>query len=495
MEIAPSLIGVSRNGRTPRWTAMTINGRAEFGQGSPIVVTNPANEDVLVELAGATDEQLDRAVTAAAAAFGAEWSGLNPSTRASHILALADALDARLDELVELIVQDVGTPISLCKTLQVRTPILHLREYARLAARDRTVYLGPHFDPVPSDSLVMMRPAGVVAAITPYNYPLSLAIAKVGAALAAGCTAVLMPSPQAPLAALALGDASVEAGLPAGVLNVVVGGVDVTSRLTEAPAVACVTFTGSVPVGKSVMRQASGHLAGMVLELGGKSPCIIMPGTPLDGFVESLHARYARNAGQGCQSPTRLLVHEAQYEEFCARSVEALSAIVVGDPWANDTIVGPLISEAHRDRVEKYVTEACEQGATIIAGGGRPPGLDRGWFMNPTLLGGLDNEFRVCQEELFGPVASVLSYASLDEAVSIANDVEFGLAAYVYSGSLEEALDLAGRLRTGAVYINGGGGFRADAPLGGTKASGVGREVGEWGIREFLEPQHLQWSL
>jgi aldehyde dehydrogenase (NAD+)/betaine-aldehyde dehydrogenase len=473
---------------------LVLGGERVRGEGAPVVTFDPATEEPLAEIAGASPAQVDAAVEAAAAAFGS-WSKLSPAERGDHLDAFAAALEGRREQLVEAIVADVGTPLSLCEALQVAAPLIHLRNYARLARLDRTEPLGPHLGPVASDSLVSYRPVGPVAAIVAYNYPFSLAVIKVGAALAAGCTVVMAPSPQAPLTSLIIAEASLESGLPAGALNVVLGDAEVSKRLIDNPAIRRVSFTGSVAVGRAVMERAARRLTGSILELGGKSAAIVAPGADLARLVEPLHLRYARNAGQGCQSPTRLLVHEDDMAEFEELSVAAYARIAVGEPRDAATVVGPLISAAHRERVEGFVEEALAEGGRTIAGGGRPAGLDRGWYVNPALVGDVSPDSRIAREEIFGPVAVVLPYRSLDEAVTIANDSELGLAAYVFAASMPEAFEIGDRLEAGSVYINGGGGFREDAPMGGVKNSGLGREIGEWGVREYLEPCHVQWAL
>jgi aldehyde dehydrogenase (NAD+) len=341
--------------------------------------------------------------------------------------------------------------------------------------------------------VVSFRPAGVVVGITAYNYPLMLAASKIGAAMAAGCTTVLLPSPRTPLTSLMLGEMALEAGLPPGVLNVIVGGPEVGAALTGRHDVDRVSFTGSVEVGQAIMSQCVEHVTGVVLELGGKSPDIVLPDFELtDESVLGIHARYLRNAGQGCASPTRILVHEDMHDEFLEITRRVFGMVAVGDPWDPNTIVGPLIRPEHRARVEGFVERACAAGGQVVAGGGRP---DRpGWFVNPTLVGNVGPDTEIAQEEIFGPVGVLLTYRDLDEAVAIANNSRFGLAAYVH-GDEESARALAPRLRAGSVYINGGGGLRPDAPFGGWGASGIGREWGEEGIREFLEPQHIQWRI
>jgi aldehyde dehydrogenase (NAD+)/betaine-aldehyde dehydrogenase len=391
------------------------------------------------------------------------------------------------------VVTEVGTPVAIAGALQVQWPIEHLRWYADQAVVDRDEDLGPHGFPAPSHSVVAYRPVGVVAAIAAYNYPLTLAVHKLGPALATGCTVVLLPSPRTPVATLLLARLVQEAGFPPGVVNVLVGDASAAQRLTEHRHVAKVTFTGSVEVGRHVMRQAASHLAGVVLELGGKSPAILLPDADVASVAPALHLRYCRNGGQACAAPTRLLVHRSQWDEFVDVTRSTIASVPVGDPRDPATVVGPMISSQHRDRVEGYVSAAVAQGASVLAGGGRPD-LERGWFTNPVVLTDVESSWPVAQEEIFGPVSVVMAYDSVDEAVAIANDTPYGLHAYVYSADLDAARALAPRLRAGAVSINGGGGFRPDAVMGGFGVSGIGRELGTWGIHEFLEPQHVQWA-
>jgi aldehyde dehydrogenase (NAD+) len=481
---------------TPDWTGlqMLIGGEFVGGAGGELPVENPATEATIAVVATADGQQLDAAVAAASGAF-APWAALPPADRTSALHSFADAFDKYAERFTEAVIAEVGTPIAIAGPLQVAWPAAHLRWYAEQASVDRTERLGQHTDPVLSESEVAYRPVGVVAAITAYNYPLTLAIHKLGAALAAGCTVVLLPSPRTPIATLLLARAIAESDLPPGVIDVVVGGVDIAKRLTEHPDVAKVTFTGSVEVGRHVMRQAADNLNGVVLELGGKSPAILLPDADLEEWVPSIHLRYSRNGGQACAAPTRLLVPRAGWQQFLDISARVYAdQIPVGDPLDPKTVVGPMIDARHRENVESYVADAVAAGGRIAAGGGRPD-LSVGHYVNPTLLVDVDNSWPVAQEEIFGPVAVAMPYDDVDEAISIANDSSYGLHAYLYSADAAHARRLAGRLRAGTVSINGGGGFRPDAPMGGFGVSGVGRELGKWGIAEFLEPQHIQWPV
>lgn len=311
--------------------------------------------------------------------------------------------------------------------------------------------------------------------------------------MAAGCTAVFMPSSLTPFTALLFGKIAQEAGVPPGVLNIIVGGPDAARALTLHPLAAKISMTGSVEVGRKVMAQAADGLKDVVLELGGKSPGIVLPGADLSKVSMPLHGRYLRNAGQGCQSPTRLLVPQTMFDDFVDAARDAFENIIVGDPLDSATTSGPLIRESHRARVEGFVDRARSAGGSVLAGGGRPD-RDKGWFMNGTLLGGLDNDAEICRSELFGPVAVAIPYRDVDHAIAIANDSVFGLAASVF-GPLDMARDVAARLQAGTVSINGGGAFRVDSILSGWKMSGVGTEWGDDGIAEYLLPQHIQWTL
>jgi aldehyde dehydrogenase (NAD+) len=485
---------ISRPSERVLETTMTIAGEAVLGAGPEIDVWNPATGTILGSVPTATIDQLETAITAARRAFDeGPWPRMSPRERSAAMHRIADGLERYRAELVAAIVDEAGTPVSTSEVLQFETPLRILRWNADAAALDRREQLGPDFEIQPSVSYIDYRPVGVVGAIAAYNYPLHLILLKIGGALAAGCTVVAAPSPRTPFATLLLGKIMREADLPPGVVNIVVGELDVSRTLTTHPSIDKVSFTGSAEVGRKVMSQAAQSLKDVVLELGGKSPNIILPGTDLTDLVAPVHMRYSRNAGQGCASPTRLLVHESQREEFVARSRQMWATMKVGDPWERDTLVGPLIRPDHRERVASFVDGARAEGADIIAGGENLE-INGGWFYSPTLVGGVDSQSHVAQEEIFGPVSVLLTYKDIDDAVRLANDVTYGLAAYVF-GPLQAALQIAPRLQAGIVQINGGGSLRPDAPYGGFKSSGIGREIGEAGIREYLEPQHVQFAM
>ena len=471
-------------------TRLLINNQDRTGEGALLRVVCPVTEELVAEFPGASVAQVDEAVTAAKAAFDSGvWK--DAEFRKATLLKFAALIEANRDKLMDALIAEVGSPVNL-KSNHIDTPAAFLRWFAEATTRDRTRHLGPNVTNT-AVSTVAYRPIGVVAAITAFNYPILIGGTKIGAALAAGCTAVLLSSPQAPLAVALLGDLVRRAGFPPGVVNIIAGGADVGRALTEHPGVAKVSFTGSVNVGRQVMQQAAAGLRSVVLELGGKSAAIMLPGVDFNKYALSLHTRYARNAGQGCGSPTRILVEESRYDEFAEISRKVYPQIKVGDPRDPATIVGPVVTSAQRDRIEAGVARAVEAGAKIIAGGGRPD-IEKGWFVNPALVGKLDNQAKLAREEIFGPVSVVLTYRSVEEAVKIANDSELGLKAYVF-GAKDQCLKLVPELRVGTVQINGGSPLRPDAPMMGYKHSGVGAEWGEDGLREFLLPQHIDCPL
>lgn len=478
----------------PETRTLLIGDREVEPAGENWDVYNPATEQVIAHVGGASLDQVDAAVTAARDAFPA-WAALSGEERSRYIHRFADVLEKAADRLLPSIVNEVGTPVSLAEYLQVKMAVdEHLRWAAEAAKTDRTLHLGEYDKPVPTMSDVVYEPVGVVAAITGYNYPLNLAIFKFGAALAAGCTVVLLPSPRTPLTTLFLGDLIREAGLPPGVMNVVVGGADVGQRLSSHPGVDRVSFTGSDGVGAKIMEQAAANLAGVTLELGGKSPNIVLPGVDVQKIAVEMHLRWSRNGGQGCAALARLLVHDAVYDEFLEAGASAFDQMVVGDPWDRATNIGPMIRPDHQARVQGFIDgSVADGGKKLLEVTKQLP--DKGWFVNPVLLGNLPHDARAVQEEIFGPVAVILPFKDTEEAIRLANDTPYGLAANVWCDDPVEARRVAEKIRAGTVWINGGGAMRPDAPFGGYGKSGVGRELGEWGMREYLEVKHIQWRI
>jgi len=478
----------------PETRTLLIGDEDAQPQGETWDVLNPATEQVIATVGGASSEQVDAAVAAARKAFPA-WAALSGEERSRHIHRFADALEKAADRLLPSIVNEVGTPVSLASYLQVKMAVdEHLRWAAEAAKVDRTIHLGEYDKPHPTMSDVVHEPVGVVAAITGYNYPLNLAIFKFGAALAAGCTVVLLPSPRTPLTTLFLGDLIKEAGLPPGVMNVIIGGVDVGTQLSSHPGVDRVSFTGSDGVGAKIMEQAAKNLVGVTLELGGKSPSIVMPDVDVSKIAVEMHLRWSRNGGQGCAALARLLVHQDKYDEFLEAGASAFDQMVVGDPWDPATNIGPMIRPDHKARVLGFVDEAVASGGKKLLEKTTPL-PEKGYFVNPVLLGNLPRDARAVQQEIFGPVAVILPFKDTEDAIRLANDTAYGLAANVWCDDPQEARRVALQVRAGTVWINGGGAMRPDAPFGGYGRSGVGRELGEWGMREYLEVKHLQWRV
>ncbi|WP_132992123.1 aldehyde dehydrogenase family protein [Gordonia zhaorongruii] len=484
---------IDKNWVPPNRTLL-IDGKDVEPAGASWDVYNPATEAVIGTVAGASSEQVDQAVSAARSAFPG-WAGLSGDERSAHIHRLADAFERAADRLLPSIVNEVGTPVSLAEYLQVKMAVdEHLRWAAEAAKTDRTLHLGEYDKPVPTMSDVVHDPVGVVAAITGYNYPLNLAVFKFGAALAAGCTVVLLPSPRTPLTTLLMAELVQESGLPAGVMNVIIGDVEVGRQLSSHRGVDKVSFTGSDGVGAKIMAQAAENLTGVTLELGGKSPSIVLEGVDVQKIAVEMHLRWSRNGGQGCAALARLLVHESLYDEFLEAGAAAFDQMVVGDPWDRATNIGPMIRPDHLASVQGFIDDSLAVGGRKLLEVTKPV-PEKGWFVNPVLLGDLPHDARAVQNEIFGPVAVVLPFKDTDEAVRLANDTPFGLAANVFSADTNEARRVAEQIRAGTVWINGGGAMRPDAPFGGFGRSGVGRELGEWGVREYLEPKHIQWRI
>ena len=466
-------------------------------------VVNPATERAIADVVVGGAVEADAAITAARRAFDeGPWPRMTQADRCEVLQRFHDVLLSRADDLEELVIAEIGSARAIARRMHVDVPLDILRTCIDLArAREPWQALPPrvvasrHGSGSTLGAVVKVRePIGVVSAITPFNFPFFLNIAKVAPALVVGCTMVLKPSPLTPLQALLLGDIADEAGVPAGVLNVVTGGVEVGEQLTTDPRVDLVTFTGSDIVGAAVMGQAAPTLKKVLLELGGKSAMIVLPDADIAAAAAEGVRQIIVQAGQGCALWTRHIVHSSVREEYLATARAVIDRIKVGDPTEPDTMMGPLIREAQRDRVERYVAAGVADGATVAAGGRRPEGLDTGWFYAPTLLSGVTAKMSVAQDEIFGPVGVVIDFETPQEAVAIANDSNFGLSGAIWSGDPGGAFELALQLRTGAVSINGGdGGFDARVPFGGYKRSGIGREFGQEGLDEYCELKAIKF--
>ena len=475
-----------------------VDGSWREPRGDLLDIVDPSDGQVVGQVTASSADDVAEAVAAARRAFDSGvWSELPPRERSEAIGRLADVLASHQEEFAELGTLEVGTPISLSRGLHAAAPVNFFQWWSETAVRGPVggwqESLGLSESPVMTQSVLFREPLGVVAAISAYNYPLLITAFKVGGALAAGCTAVLHPSPRTVLSAIAFLRCVEEAGIPSGVVNLVIGEAPIGQALTLEPGVDLVTFTGSVPVGRRVMEQASRGLKHVVLELGGKSPNIVLPGTDLDAVVGPSTLRFTRNAGQGCGATTRILVPRNLYDDYGSAAKAFIDTMVVGSAWDEATQVGPLIRADHRDRVEAYVTRAVDAGATVIAGGGRPDIAD-GFYLNPALVGNVRSGDEICQEELFGPVAVLLPYDDIEDAVRIANDTRFGLNSNIW-GPVDQAMLLARRIKAGTVAINGGGADLPQFPWPGHGESGVGVDRGMEGFREFLRVRHVQIPL
>ncbi|MFC7306892.1 aldehyde dehydrogenase family protein [Streptomyces monticola] len=441
-----------------------------------IAVVNPADEQVIAHVPAGTAEDVDAAVKAARAAFPA-WAATPPAERAAKIAALRDVLVARKDEIAETVTAELGSPLQFSQMVHAGVPIAVAGSYAELAA-------SYSFEEKIGNSTVLLEPVGVVGAITPWNYPLHQIVAKVAPALAAGCTVVLKPAEDTPLVAQLFAEAAHEAGVPAGVFNLVTGlGPVAGQALAEHDGVDLVSFTGSTAVGKQIGATAGAAIKPVALELGGKSANVILPSADLAKAVNVGVANVMSNSGQTCSAWTRMLVHADQYDE--AVTLAAAAAAKYGDR------IGPVVNAKQQDRVRGYIERGTAEGARVVVGGPESP-QDKGYFITPTVFADVTPDMTIAQEEIFGPVLSILKYADEDEALAIANGTVYGLAGAVWAGDEAEAVAFARRMDTGQVDINGGR-FNPQAPFGGYKQSGVGRELGPHGLGEYLQTKSLQF--
>ncbi|HEX4755304.1 MAG TPA: aldehyde dehydrogenase family protein [Candidatus Dormibacteraeota bacterium] len=450
-----------------------------------IAVENPATEAVIAQVPTGAAEDVDRAVAAARRAFPG-WSATPVAERARLLAALRDGLHARQQEIAESITAEMGAPAKLAMTVQSGLPLQVLGAYVDLAAGvDQTETVG--------NSLVLHEPVGVVAAITPWNYPLHQSIAKLAPALLAGCTVVHKPSEVAPLTAYIVAEVLESLDLPAGVYNLVSGaGAVVGEALASHPDVDMVSFTGSTRAGRRVGALAAETVKRVALELGGKSANLVLDDADVAAAVKVGVANCFLNSGQTCTAWTRMLVPVSRYDEAVDLAAAAAATFTVGDPTDPTTRLGPLASATQRDRVRAYMERGASDGARLVAGGRDAAGLPRrGYYVAPTVFADVDPSAVIAQEEVFGPVLAIIPCEDEDEAVRIANDTTYGLAGAVWSTDVDHAMDVARRLRTGQVDINGAR-FNPSAPFGGYKQSGNGRELGRHGLEEFLLVKSVQ---
>jgi len=447
---------------------------------SSLDVENPATEENFGQISLGSPQDVDRAVAAARRAF-ASYSLTSVEERLGYLRRIIENFRARLPELARTMTLEMGAPITFATERQATVALFHFEEAVRVLAEYR-------FEERMGHGTIRREPIGVCGLITPWNWPLNQVASKVAPALATGCTVVLKPSEIAPLSAMLFAEIVHEAGLPPGVFNLVNGdGPTVGEAIAAHPGIDMVSFTGSTAAGVRVAKLAADTVKRVAQELGGKSANIILGDADLRAAViQGVHACYT-NAGQNCQSPTRMLIPRAGREAAMEAAREAVAAIRLGDPLDPATTMGPLVSRAQFEKVQDFIRSGIDEGATLVAGGlGQPANLNRGYYVLPTVFADVGPQMRIAREEIFGPVLSILSYDTEDEAVEIANDTPFGLAGFVQSRSPDRARAVANRIRAGRVYINGAA-FDRSLPFGGYKQSGNGREFGVFGLEEYLE--------
>jgi acyl-CoA reductase-like NAD-dependent aldehyde dehydrogenase len=477
---------------------MLVGGDRVAGGAGAYDVVNPATEEVVGQAPEASVDQVDAAARAASEAFGT-WSRTAPQHRSTLLARLADILDERADGLVPLVQAETGAVMRVAQTMQVPQTIERFRRYARGALEQLSIPLPP--TEMPSTALapggllgavVERRPVGVVAAITPYNFPLVNMAGKVGPALAMGNTVVIKPAPQDPLAVLRFADAVVEAGFPPGVVNVVTGsGAEAGAALVASSDVDMVSFTGSTAVGTRIGEVAGREMKRLLLELGGKGAAVVFDDADVKTAIGAIASVWAFHSGQICTAPTRVIAQRGVYDQLVAGLQATTGHLKVGDPLAPDTVVGPVISAQHRDRVEAYVKAGVDEGGSVLAGGERPD-MRTGFYVAPTLIADCKPGMSVVQGEIFGPVVVVLAFDDEDEAIALANGTPFGLNDYVFTGDTGRGVRVARQLRSGSVAINTAQ-QSPEAPFGGFKQSGVGRDRGTFAMHAYSELQSLVW--
>ena len=466
-----------------RWVA------PQSGAGTDVL--EAATGKVLGRSATASNADIDAAVAAARSALSGPWGALSPAERADLLDRFAGALKARGRDTARLVTRENGMPISLSNAVNGFGPAAMVSYYAGLIRSSTGDDVRP--STFGGRTVVRREPVGVVAAITPWNYPQPLAAMKLAPALAAGCTVVLKPAPETALDAFVFADAAADAGLPAGVINVVPAGREAGAYLVEHPGVDKVAFTGSTAAGRAIGEVCGRLLRPVTLELGGKSASIVTENADLDVFAANLLEVSLVNNGQTCHASTRILAPRSRYDEVVDAVTETVRALTVGDPLDPATQIGPLVSEAQRTRVLGYIEDGRAAGYRITTGGAAPASQPLGWFVEPTVFVDVDNSARIAQEEIFGPVLTVIPFADEDEAVAIANDSEYGLGGTVWTTDEQHGFDLAARIHSGTIGVNHYA-LDLNAPFGGVKASGLGRELGPEGLAPYYTAKSVYFG-
>ena len=450
-----------------------------------LAVINPATEEPVATISMGRAADIERAVAAASAAFPG-WAATPPAARRALVARLLDIYRARYEEMVQAMTLELGAPLTMCREQQADVGVGHVEGFLR--AFDRLEWR----QQLDNGDILLREPIGVCGLITPWNWPVNQIVLKVIPALLAGCTCILKPSELTPLSAMLYAEMIHEAGFPAGVFNLVNGaGEEVGAALSRHPDVAMMSFTGSTRAGVAVSRDAAPGVKRVALELGGKSPNLIFADADLETRVPASLGEVFNNTGQSCDAPTRLLVERSVYPRVAELAARAARDQAVGDPMQEGDHIGPLVSELQYSRVQKLIEAGMAEGATLLTGGpGRPEGFNRGYYVRPTVFGDVNNQMTIAREEIFGPVAVLIPFDTEEQAIEIANDTPYGLAAYIQTGDAERAERVAGRLRAGMVHVNGAG-HQYGSPFGGYKQSGNGREGGLPGLEEFLELKTL----
>ncbi|KUI05099.1 aldehyde dehydrogenase [Mycolicibacterium acapulense] len=467
------------------WDQLFIGGKwVEPATSDVIEVHSPATGELVGKVPLASAADVDAACAAARKAFDeGPWPHKSPQERAAVLAAAVKLMEERGDELKFLLAAETGQPQTIVDMMQYGAAMSSFQYYA--GAADKFPWKEIR-DGIYGQTMVVREPIGVVGAVTAWNVPFFLAANKLGPALLAGCTVVLKPAAETPLSVFAMAEMFAEAGLPDGVLSIVPGGPETGRALTANDQIDKYTFTGSSAVGKEIAKIAAEKLKPCTLELGGKSAAIILEDADLDSTLPMLGFSGVMNSGQACVAQTRILAPRSRYDEVVEKIANFIGAMPVGLPDDPNAAIGPLISEKQRDRVESYIKKGVDEGARLVTGGGRPEGLDNGWFVEPTVFADVDNSMTIAQEEIFGPVLAVIPYETEEDAIRIANDSVYGLAGSVWTTDNKKALEVASKIRTGTYAVNMYA-FDPGAPFGGYKNSGIGRENGPEGIEAYVE--------